>query len=248
MPTVDEIVSTLKRSFIPTVLVEGTDDLFIYRYLKSKLGSTLALQPCGGRPNLFSIHDRCSELAGKNIIFIADKDAYRFDGIPEERRDIIFTSGYCIENDVYHGSNIEGFIDEEDKLDHELLREVIGKWFAFEVNKYKQETSMCSKPTLRVAVHINVVSPPGLNTICPNFSKKIEYSEPDEVALDYVFREYNLNVRGKQLFQMLSRFLSKSGRFSSFSEKNLIEIALKQNDNYLIDELLLQIQHRLNTI
>jgi hypothetical protein len=247
LPTVEEIVGSLKRSFIPTILIEGSDDVFVYRYLKSRLNSTLVtLQTCGGRPNLFSIHDRRGEFSEKNIIFVADRDAYRFCDIPDERKDIIFTSGYCIENDIYHGSNIENILDEEDRSDHELLRKIIGKWFAFEVDKYKKEISESSSTNLRVAAHINVVSPPEFNDICPNFSRKIGYIEPDMIAIEYIFKEYNLNVRGKQLFQMLSRFLSKKGRFSSFSDKNLIEIALKQDNNYLLDILILNINNGLS--
>ena len=247
LPTIEEIVSSLKRSFIPIILIEGTDDIFIYRYLKSRLNTTLiTLQTCGGRSNLFAIHARRSEFVEKNIIFVADKDAYRFDGIPDERKDIVFTSGYCIENDIYHGSSIENFIDEEDKSEHELLRKIIGKWFTFEVDKYKNAISTSSATDLSVAAHINVISPPGSGNMCPDFSKKIGYSDPDAMFVEYIFTEYNLNVRGKQLFQMLSRFLSKKGRFSSFSDKNLIEIALKQNNNYLLDILVLNIKSQIN--
>lgn len=246
LPTVDEIVNSLKRSNNPIILIEGTDDIFIYRYLKSKLNNTLvSLQPCGGRTNLFSIHDRRSEFSEKNIIFVADKDAYRFVGIPNEREDIIFTSGYCIENDIYHGSSIERIIDEEDKNEHELLRTIIGKWFAFEVDKYKSAIPNSSDASLSVATHINVVSPLGSRHMCPNFSRKVGYSEPDAMFVEYIFKEYNLNIRGKQLFQMLSRFLSKKGRFSSFSDKNLIEIAIKQDNNHLIDMLVLNIKNQL---
>jgi hypothetical protein len=246
LPTVDEIVSSLKRSFIPIILIEGTDDIFVYRHLKSRLNTTLVtLQSCGGRTNLFSIHDRRAEFSDKNIIFVADKDAYRFEGIPNERKNIIFTSGYCIENDIYHGSNIENFIDEEDKIEHELLRKIIGKWFAFEVDKYKTAISNSSLTNLSVAAHINVVSPHGFSDMCPDFSRKIGYSEPDAIFIEYIFQEYNLNIRGKQLFQMLSRFLSKKGRFSNFSDKNLVEIALKQDNNHLIDVLVLNIKNQI---
>jgi Protein of unknown function (DUF4435) len=107
LPTVNEIVNSLKRSFIPTILIEGNDDVFIYRWLKSNLATTLvSLQPCGGRNNLFKIYDRRHEFFDVNVVFIADKDSYRFTQIPSDRSDIIFTSGYCIENDIYEGSNI----------------------------------------------------------------------------------------------------------------------------------------------
>jgi len=244
LPTVDEIVNSLKRSFIPTILIEGSDDVFVYRWLKKNLSiNPISLQPCGGRTNLFSIYDRKNEFSDKNVIFVADKDSYRFEEIPDNRKGIIFTSGYCIENDIYDGSSISDFIDDEDKARHDLLREIIGSWFAFEVKKYL-ETSP-GQSSLSVASHINVVSPIGLDRICPIFSQQIDYSKPSEDDIRLVTDEYNLNVRGKQLFQMLSRFLSKKGRFSSFSDKNLIEIALKQGNNHLMERLVVEMNNEL---
>ncbi|WP_240222717.1 DUF4435 domain-containing protein [Rheinheimera hassiensis] len=244
LPTVDEIVNSLKRSFIPTILIEGSDDLFVYRWLKSSLNNTLvSLQPCGGRTNLFSIYDRRSEFEGKNVVFVADRDAFRFIEIPKNKSGIIFTTGYCIENDIYGGSDIHNFVDHDDKIKLELLRGIIGKWVAFEVSKTIKEREHAL--SVRVSTHINVVSPPGLNEICPQFSKEIGYTEPEKEVLEIVYRDYNLNVRGKQLFQMLSRFLAKKGRFSNFSDKNLIEIALKQGNNILLNRIVNDIKKEL---
>lgn len=236
LPTVEEIISSLKRSFIPVILIEGPDDVFIYRWLKSKLDTTVvSLQPCGGRTSLFTIYDKREEFADKNVVFVADKDAYRFEPIPADKSGVIFTSGYCIENDLYEGSNISNFLDDEDRQSHDILREIIGKWFTFEVEKFRREEG--ENRSLRVKKHINLVSPIGMNDICPNFANQIGYSEPSEEFLASITDEYNLNIRGKQLFQMLSRFLSSKGRFSNFSEKNLMEIALKEGGNELLDRL-----------
>jgi hypothetical protein len=245
LPTVDEIVNSLKRSYLPTILIEGSDDVFIYRWLKKSLDANLvSLQACGGRGPLLEIYDRRDEFAGKNVVFVADKDSYRFDGVPQNREGVIFTSGYCIENDIFEGSGIYSFVDEEDKDRHDLLRKIIGYWFAFELKKYK--SSGDAEVTLSVASHINEVSPIGLDDICPSFSEKISYLLPAENEIEEVMCAYNLNVRGKQLFQMLSRFLSKKGRFSSFSEKNLVEIALKQGNNEFINKLISDINIKLD--
>lgn len=245
IPTVDEIVSSLKRSFIPTILIEGTDDVFIYRWLKKNISiNPISLQPCGGRTNLFAIHDRQDEFRNSNVLFVADKDSFRFHGIPESRKDIIFTSGYCIENDIYDGSRVSTFIDDSDRPGHDLLKEIIGRWFAFELKMHLDSNG--ANP-LNVATHINVVSPIGTNCMCPVYSRKINYSEPSEDEISVVTNEYDLNVRGKQLFQMLSRFLSAKGRFSNFSDKNLIEIALKQGQNHHLDRLVTDMNNQLAT-
>lgn len=246
-PTVQEIVSTLKRSNIPTIVIEGPDDVYIYRYLKSKLSTkVVSIQPCGGRNTLFKIHDRKEEFQDRNVIFIADKDAYRFYGIPVERSDIIFTEGYCIENDVYEGSNIHNFIDDEDQLKLDLLRNIILRWYAFELEKHRELGNI--NDSLKVASHIDRVSPKNINDICPDFCHSIGFTEPKSETIDELLNEYNLNIRGKQLFQMLSRFLSKKERFSSFTDKNLVEIALKQQDNIVLDKISDQLTNRLNLV
>ncbi len=202
----------------------------------------VSLQPCGGRNNLFSIYDRRSEFEGKNVAFVADKDTYRFESIPIDKAGIIFTSGYCIENDIYGGSNISSFLDEEDLPRHQLLKDIVGKWFSFEVERFMNRE--CGN-SLSVSNHINVVCPVGLEHICPHFAETIGYREPSAEILELVLVEYDLNVRGKQLFQMLSRFLSSKGRFSSFSEKNLIEIALKQGENHFLERIAIDIKRSL---
>jgi hypothetical protein len=246
LPTVNEIVNSLKRSFMPIIIIEGADDVYIYRWLKTKLSKSLvSLQTTGGRNNLFAIHDRKSEFANRKVIFIADKDSYRFDGVPSNRQDIIFTSGYCIENDVYHGYDVCNLLDTEDLDDFKLLMKVIIRWFSFELEQFNQRKLTNINTTLKVASHINVVSPIGVNDICPNFKTKIGFNEPCPNVVQLVESEYSLNLRGKQLFQILSRFMSKKGRFSSFSDKNLIEIALKHGNNDSIQQLVSKIDIKL---
>lgn len=243
LPTVDEIVSSLKRSFIPTILIEGPDDAFIYRWLKSRLDENLvSLQPCGGRDNLFAIFERMDEFKNKKIIFIADKDGYRFTGVPDEKQQIIFTTGYCIENDIYAGSQIFNFLDEESREDHGKLRELIGEWFAFEIERFMNNSTELPAPS--VSVHINRVVPVDTLEICPIFSESVGFLPPSEEIRDMIFNEYDLNVRGKQLFQMLSRFLSYKGRYAKFSDKNLIEIAIKSNQNEYVRELIDRINYK----
>jgi hypothetical protein len=152
-------------------------------------------------------------------------------------------------NSFYHLSGVfqrfPSFLDKEDHDNHDLLREIIGKWFAFEVERFK--TIGEENLTLRVATHINVISPLGQNSICPKFSERVGYQPPIDHYVDTIFSEYNLNVRGKQLFQMLSRFLSYKDRFSHFSEKNLIEIALKKGGNQYLQRLIDSINFKLSS-
>ena len=52
-PTVDELVSTLRRSKLPTVVVEGRDDMQIFRWMEDLLKvHEVDVLSVGGRPNL----------------------------------------------------------------------------------------------------------------------------------------------------------------------------------------------------
>jgi hypothetical protein len=103
--TVNELVSMLRHSSEPTILVEGPDDIMVYRWLKQHI-EPLKASPidCGGRQNLLSVYERRNEFSHVKTVFLADKDLYVFLGIPEEYSDVLWTTGYSIENDIYAGS------------------------------------------------------------------------------------------------------------------------------------------------
>lgn len=245
-PTIDEIINTLKRSFIPVILVEGSDDAFIYRYLKNKYDlSEINLQVCGSRTRLFEIYKRKEEFLDKRITYIADKDSYRFLPIPEIFNEVVFTKGYSIENDIYDGADIENYLDKDDFDNFNKLRQTIANWFAGEVEKLINPNHLGK--TFEVSSHIDQIVPKGTSVICPKYKLGKECIEPSQKTLDNVLEDYDLNIRGKQLFQMLSRFTSKKGRFSRFDHKNLVEIALKLEGNTNLEELMTQVKLKLNS-
>ncbi|WP_409523676.1 DUF4435 domain-containing protein [Nitrincola sp. MINF-07-Sa-05] len=247
LPNSDELVSTLKRTNLPTIVIEGKDDVFIYRWIKQQLStSPVSILTCGGRNTLFKIYDRRSEFSDKNVVFVADQDSYIFEGVNQDRNDIIFTSGYCIENDIYSGSGIRSFLDTEDCNGYELLKNIVCAWFAFEVETYLDKKQNGLDAPLQVGTHINRICPPGHSSICPTYSHEINYTNPKPEIFTMILENYGIKLRGKQLFQMLSRFMSKKDRFSQFSDKNLIEIALKQGGNPYINLLAESIDSKLN--
>ena len=78
-PTVDELVSTLRRSKLPTVVVEGRDDMQIFRWIEDLLEANKAdIFGVGGRPNLFGVYDRKSEFSHLPVAFVADQDKELF--------------------------------------------------------------------------------------------------------------------------------------------------------------------------
>ena len=120
--TENEIIATLERSSFPvTILIEGEDDVIIYRRLEQYLSTDVDVLGVGGRNTILSIFEKQiikgEILKDKNIIYIADKDIWVNIGIPIEFKNnkIIFTTGYSIENDVFIDAKCDDIIDASDK-------------------------------------------------------------------------------------------------------------------------------------
>lgn len=114
--TTEEIVSYLKRSFIPTVLVEGCSDKSALRSLEKKINvPELDILPVLGKNRLHDVYVRRFELTDKKIVFVRDRDEYVACELPPDFGDYILTSGYSIENDV---------------LDRDVLQRLSGEWFS----------------------------------------------------------------------------------------------------------------------
>ena len=120
--TVEQLVGVLRRSRKPRIVVEGDDDVIIYRELTKRIGILeVAPLPSGGRKKLLQVYERRSEFAHVPVAFIADRDMWLFSGIPEGYADIIWTQGYSIENDLYVSAELESFLETHQ---HETHQEV----------------------------------------------------------------------------------------------------------------------------
>jgi len=238
-PTVEELVAALRRSSLPTVLVEGPEDMRIYRWVEERLGSRTAnVLPAGGRENLLSIYMKRHEFADLPVAFVADKDMLLFSEIPSDYDEVIWTEGYSIENDLYTDAERENLLDAEEAQAHQKLLDAIAEWFAFEVEEF------LAGRTFEVAHHCDRVVPRGHTQIDENFRKSRGYRPPGEEIRRQIREAYQLQLRGKQLFQMLVRFLSASDRESKFSYPNLYEMAFKIPSSHpLMGRLLREIEH-----
>lgn len=226
----DEIVALLRDTSLPTILVEGSDDLSVYnRYLESKINiEDVDVLPCQGRPTLLNVFQRREEFKNAQVVFVADKDMWFFFGIPKEyKSQIVFTDGYSLENDIYVEQSFKRLLDKDDVKKFENLIKELSIWFAFEVNRY-QETSYS-----KCDVNINRICPD--DTLCPNFKQKINFVDPPHELVDRIHREYARALRGKNLFEALVRFLTR--RTSNYSRANLLELGSKVLDNPRIEIL-----------
>ena len=234
-PTVDELVAVLRRSNLPTVLVEGKEDLRIFRWVEERLGSRTAnVLPAGGREKLFSVFRRRKEFADLPVAFVADRDMWLFSGIPPDYNGILWTQGYSVENDLYAGADLENLLDAEEAQEHHQLLDAIVEWFAFEV-----EENLADRP-FKVSNHCNEVVQLGHTQMDENFRRSRGFRPPGEEIHQRIRREYQLQLRGKLLFQMLVRFLSASERHIKHSIQGLYEIAYKLTPSHPLMNRLIQ--------
>lgn len=234
-PTVDELVAALRRSALPTVLVEGKDDMRIYRWVEARIGRRTAnVLPTGGRVKLLSVYERRQEFSNLPVAFVADRDMWLFSGMPSDYNGVIWTEGYSVENDLYTGANLESLLDPEEALEHQQTLDVIVEWFAFEVEKY-----LADKP-YKVSNHCNEVVPLGQTHMDENFRQSRGFRPPEDKIHEQIRSGYQLQLRGKQLFQILERCLNAPHRGTRYNISSLNEIALKMTPAHPLMSRLIQ--------
>ena len=220
--TVDELVAVLGRSQLPTVIVEGQVDIQIYRWIEeSIINRKVDIQSAGGRNNLLLVYKRRNEFAHLPVAFVADRDLWLFSGIPPGYPDIIWTEGYSIENDLYAGANLENLLNVDEVDEHRQVLEAIIEWFAFEVEEH------LAGREARVATHCNQVVRPGKTEMDQDFCTCRGFHPPNEALHQQIRSAYQLQLRGKSLFEVLSRFLNARNRRPKHSTLALYEIAFK---------------------
>ena len=77
--TVDRLVGVLRNSQKPNIVVEGNDDVIIYRELTKRIGILeVVLLSSGGREKLLQVYERRDEFPDVPVAFIADQDMWLF--------------------------------------------------------------------------------------------------------------------------------------------------------------------------
>ena len=184
-PSVDELVSILRRSKLPTVIVEGKDDMQIFRWMEEHLQEhEVDVIGVDGRPNLFAVYDRKSEFAHLPVAFIADRDKELFTQLPNGYDEIIWTKGYSIENDLYAGADpsLENLMDPMEANEHKQVLMTIIDWFAFEVEEF------LAGRTPQFNHHCNEVVPLGQTAMDTNFSQQRGFRLPNTALQQQITR------------------------------------------------------------
>ena len=239
--SVDEIVETLKRSSLTTVLVEGKDDVLIFRWLEDEIGIVNAnFFPCGGRDKLMQVFERRDEFPDLSTVFVADKDAFVYVNPPDEYSDIIWTNGYSIENDLYYGRRIEDLMSNNEKVVFLKSLNSFIEYYAFEVEKCinAEEYNLRNHPQQIICEIQHEVKQEFLDEI--NFKKA-------ELGIENRIKEnYDVLIRGKSLFALLTRILSKSTRAVKHSKLSLLEHCYRTHKSEKFIELISKIEQKIS--
>jgi len=198
--TVDEAIALLSKTSLPTLIVEGRDDVIVYRNLEQQLADLgVSVFPVGGRLKVLEVFRRRAEIKSQvKLAFIADQDTWVVTGVPSQFLDpmMIYTAGYSVENDVYVDGELWKLLSgsEDQKFRSELL--AFNQWYALALTRHLAD------PGNPIALHPDhVLEPIQYATLV---ALKAGETYPHSL-LAQVQSRYELLVRGKSLLGLLLR-------------------------------------------
>jgi hypothetical protein len=202
----DELMAALERSALPTVIVEGDDDVIIFRRLEQIFSDrSLSVQQAGGRATLLDIFRRRSSWKkSPKIIFIADRDIWIYSDIPKEyiSNDLFFTDGYSIENDVLRDGQFVRLMDEREK---ENFMEEVRK-FAFWYTHCICRHLKGEEVTDDLGTHPNQILGDQDRFVKPHH--RLAEGEATSETYKLILEQFDRVMRGKSLMGILMRHIS----------------------------------------
>ena len=239
--TPEELVQTLRRSSLPTILVEGRDDMTVYRWMEFCDSSDMMnIMPCFGRKSLLEVFERRNEFNQISCAFVADRDMWLFTKAPDEYDEVIFTKGYSIENDLLDGSTtVISLFTQEERSEFDVLCDALAKWFAFEVEQYRRGECYF------VDIHPNRLIPLRSTELNMRALSHRSFREPNKSLIRSIRNNFHLKFRGKSLINLYTRFLSTRRRKSKYSYNNILEMSTKCDNNNHMKRLIRLIKRKI---
>ena len=205
--SLEEWVALLERSMLPTIIIEGSDDVLVYREFEKKLN--VDVLPVGGRNTILEIFKEKNtnpKLANKNIIFIADLDTWVYQGLPDEYNSptLIFTNGYSIENDILRDYGCEDILINTPNI-YQKYKEDISKfiqWYALALQSMIQNINQDNKYR-KLSTH-----PQNILNDFDNFKCLLESECYPESLINELTGDYLRLIRGKSLLAIFTKNLN----------------------------------------
>lgn len=218
-PSVEEIIALLKKSSLPTVVCEGSDDLIVYRRLEDRLLHIgVSVLPAGGRLNVLKIFERRNELPkSMKIAFIADRDTWVNTGIPEDyvSPELIFTDGYSIENDVFCDGGLGSLLVGAETARFQGELEEFVEWYALALTRHLAD------PSAPITLHPEHVLDQKLRPQLLALKAGEVYPQGLESDL---LGDYMRLLRGKSLLALLIRNTNSRAGQPKHTDRALIEM------------------------
>ena len=236
------------------VIVEGKTDKRIYWWVRDRFGTGDArVFDARGIDELLNIYNQKTTLfedRGVAVAFMADRDLERLFCTNPQPGDIVWTEGYCIENDLYEGyvkDHFENLLETPEASRLQKMRDAVVEWFAFEVEEFRAGREHQTGKDLDEDELIL----PGHTQMNVRFLRDRGFVPPERSLVDELKKAYNLKVAGKLLFQMLARFLGDSDRVrkypgsQTYTLKQMYEMAGKNTSNRKTQRLIKAIEEEL---
>ncbi|WP_313064786.1 DUF4435 domain-containing protein [Pseudomonas sp.] len=228
-PTPDELYELLKRTSLPTVLVEGKDDIIFYRKVEEELRSFgVDMLPAGNKGAVLELYKKISEKpVSSPIVFVVDNDLWVHGYVDDDEKidEIITTQGYSIENDLYIDGDLESLLNAEEMTKFRTELDKFTHWYALAVDRRLRGVDS------RFRTHPGKI----LDDEEYYLSEMVllEGEPYPENFLEVIRSNYSSVLRGKSLFALLVRELSSKRREVKFSVKQLMEFgASRRGENF----------------
>ncbi|PWW31599.1 DUF4435 domain-containing protein [Chromohalobacter israelensis] len=217
-PTFDELFELLRRTSLPTVLVEGVDDIIFYRKIEEDLSYlNIDVLPAGNKDCVLRLMEKLEEEGrGDSVAFVVDKDLW-VHGVPDEfsgKDNLITTYGYSIENDLFVDGKLLDLlsINEAEEFMSDVNRFI--DWYALAVDR------VLSGRDGAFRTHPGKVLD---DAVFFDEGTRLEEEElyPDNLRKE-IESDYQKILRGKSLISIINRQLSKNGRDVKFSGRQLM--------------------------
>lgn len=218
------IISTIEKCQSGKyVVVEGVDDIVIYRNLITLYRAKgIKVLAAGGRTKVLEVFDALNGTSHlNNAIFIVDQDSWIFSGIPDEYHHprIICTSGYSIENDVYLDKQLDILMQGTNvftTFQNEL--QIYLKWFALAITRFCTNNNACSEK-----LDIHPTSFFASNETIQNFCSLNENESFPDQFYNQLLVNYALEFRGKCLLPLAIRALGTRQGEPKYNSKTIME-------------------------
>lgn len=201
---VSEIVALIKHSNTPTVLIEGLDDIVVYRKIEDI--ADISVLQTGGRIALLELFQRRSEFADKKVAFIADKDYWSVTEVPNAYIDecLVFTDGYSLENDIFVDINVSGFFSNTEIVNFRKDIEKFLRWYSLALYRHIQDgTEVISHHPNRI-----LDDDEKYNNFC---QLRNDEKYPDDI-FNIIKNDPYKKIRGKSLMELAIRCLGAPER------------------------------------